>query len=253
MLDNAWPSLIWHLYDYFLKPGGGYFGAKKACEPLHIQYSYNDRAVAIVNSTARSFHQLRARASVLNLDMTERHAQQILVDVPDDGSVVAFVLPEIANLDTTYFVDLTLEDSSGAVIDRNLYWLSTQPDVLDKAGSTFSVTPTVAFADLTGIARLPSVPLQAQATRRREGEDEVVSVTLANPGAALAFFVRLEVTRGLDGEEVLPIRYDDNDVSLRPGEARPLTARYRATDLDHSAPAIRLTGWNVPPVSLAVP
>ena len=39
MLNNAWPSMIWHLYDYYLRPGGSYFGAKKACEPLHVQYS----------------------------------------------------------------------------------------------------------------------------------------------------------------------------------------------------------------------
>ena len=30
MLNNAWPGLIWHLYDYYLRPGGGYFGAKIA-------------------------------------------------------------------------------------------------------------------------------------------------------------------------------------------------------------------------------
>ena len=41
MLNNAWPSLIWHLYDYYLRPGGGYFGAKKAMEPIHPLYSYD--------------------------------------------------------------------------------------------------------------------------------------------------------------------------------------------------------------------
>ena len=30
MLNNGWPSLIWHLYDYYLRPAGGYFGAKRA-------------------------------------------------------------------------------------------------------------------------------------------------------------------------------------------------------------------------------
>ncbi len=51
MLNNAWPSMIWHLYDYYLDTGGGYFGTKKACEPLHIQYSYDDRSIVVVNST----------------------------------------------------------------------------------------------------------------------------------------------------------------------------------------------------------
>ena len=50
MLNNAWPSMIWHLYDWYMRPGGSYFGAKKGCEPLHIQYSYDDRSIVIVNS-----------------------------------------------------------------------------------------------------------------------------------------------------------------------------------------------------------
>ena len=50
MLNNAWPSLIWHLWDYYLQPAGGYYGVKKACEPLHVMYSYDDRSVAVVNS-----------------------------------------------------------------------------------------------------------------------------------------------------------------------------------------------------------
>ena len=29
MLSNAWPSVHWNLYDYFFKPGGGYFGAAR--------------------------------------------------------------------------------------------------------------------------------------------------------------------------------------------------------------------------------
>ena len=51
MLNNAWPSLRWHLYDYYLVPGGGYYGAKKANEPVHIQYDYDQHAAYVVNST----------------------------------------------------------------------------------------------------------------------------------------------------------------------------------------------------------
>ena len=53
MLNNGWPSLIWHLYDYYLVPAGGYYGTKKANEPMHVLYSYNDRSVAVVSDTAR--------------------------------------------------------------------------------------------------------------------------------------------------------------------------------------------------------
>jgi hypothetical protein len=61
MINNAWPSMIWHLYDYFLRPGGGYFGTKKACEPLHVQYSYDDRSVVLINSTYRETKKLKAK------------------------------------------------------------------------------------------------------------------------------------------------------------------------------------------------
>ena len=67
MLNNAWPSLIWHLYDYYLQPAGGYFGAKKACEPLHVQYSYDDRSVVVVNSTYVDVSGLSVTAKLLRL------------------------------------------------------------------------------------------------------------------------------------------------------------------------------------------
>ena len=51
MMNTAWPGLIWHLYDYYLRPGGGYFGTKKALEPVHVQYSYDDSSIVVVNST----------------------------------------------------------------------------------------------------------------------------------------------------------------------------------------------------------
>jgi exo-1,4-beta-D-glucosaminidase len=71
MLHNVWPSIIWHLDDYYLRPGGSYFGAKKACEPLHVQYSYDDRSVVVVSSYYRAFPNMRVRARVLNLDLRE--------------------------------------------------------------------------------------------------------------------------------------------------------------------------------------
>lgn len=30
MLNNGWPSMMWHLYDYYLQPAAGYFGTKGA-------------------------------------------------------------------------------------------------------------------------------------------------------------------------------------------------------------------------------
>src|SRR5207253_8993990 len=50
MLNNAWPSIIWHLYDFYVRPGGVYFGAKRAMVPLHPLYGYDVRSDCVVSS-----------------------------------------------------------------------------------------------------------------------------------------------------------------------------------------------------------
>src|SRR4029079_3006286 len=67
MLNNGWPSMIWHLYDYYLRPGGGYLGAKKANEPLHVMFSPDDRSIVVVNHTTAAVRRLRVTASVFGL------------------------------------------------------------------------------------------------------------------------------------------------------------------------------------------
>ena len=99
MLNNAWPSVIWHLYDYYLRPGGGYFGAKKACEPLHIQYSYDDRSIAVVNSYYRDFKGLKASATVYNLDLAEKFSKSVTLDVASDSVQKAFVMPDLDGIE----------------------------------------------------------------------------------------------------------------------------------------------------------
>jgi len=44
MQNNAWPGMIWHLYDFYLRPAARTSAAKKAGEPLHVQYAYDDRS-----------------------------------------------------------------------------------------------------------------------------------------------------------------------------------------------------------------
>src|ERR1700691_4396633 len=118
MLNNAWPGLIWHLYDWYLRPGGSYFGAKKACEPLHVQYSYDDRSVVVVNSYYQPFAGLKVTAKVYNLDMTERFSKETEVVAGADSSMRVFTLPAFQGLSGTYFVSLTLE-SAGQIKSRN--------------------------------------------------------------------------------------------------------------------------------------
>ena len=131
-------------------------------------------------------------------------------------------------------------------VSSNFYWLSTQPDVLDWDKSTWYYTPTQSFADYTQLQSLPQATLKASGRAVRRGDEEVAHVTLENPSRSLAFFVRLQIQRGRGGEEVLPVLWEDNYVSLLPGERRELTATYRVKDLGGARPSLFTEGWNVP-------
>ncbi|HYY93571.1 MAG TPA: hypothetical protein VE713_03565, partial [Pyrinomonadaceae bacterium] len=246
MLNNAWPSLIWHLYDYYLRPGGGYFGTKKACEPVHVQYSYDDGSVVAVNNTRQPRVGLRLTAKVFDLDMTQKLSETADIDLPADANVRAFTVPKPDRVTPTYFLRLTLEAKDGTLVSSNFYWLSTKEDVLDWGKSTWYYTPTQVFADYTQLQSLPPATLKASGRAVRRGDQEVARVTLENPSRSLAFFVRLQIQRGRGGEEVLPVLWEDNYVSLLPGERRELTATYRVKDSGGAPTSLAVGGWNVP-------
>src|SRR5437773_1589998 len=113
MLNNAWPSMIWHLYDWSLRPGGGYFGAKTALQQIDPVYGYDDRSISIVNSQYKDVKGLRVSTKVLNLDMSEKFSNESTIDVPGDGVAKVITLPEIDGLSPTYFVALRVSDESG--------------------------------------------------------------------------------------------------------------------------------------------
>ncbi len=245
MLNDAWPSIIWHLYDYYLRPAGGYFGTKKACEPIHVQYSYDDRSIVVVNSFYREFKDMNVSARIYNLDMTEKFFKDKTVDIPPDSSTRVFTLPEPSNLTRTYFVKLDMEDADGAPVSSNFYWLSTKPDVLAWNRSSFSHTPTKSHADLTGLNTLPEVELNVSSRFEKKGQEGLAHVTLENPTPHLAFLVHLKITKGPGAEEVLPVFWQDNYFPLMPGEKRTITAAYRMKDMGDATPIIQVDGWNV--------
>ncbi len=245
MLNNAWPSMIWHLYDYYLRPGGGYFGAKRAMEALHPIYGYDDHSIWVVSSQYEDVSNLKLTTKIYNLDMSEKFTQENAVDAGADSTAKVFALPDVPGLSATYFLALRLEDSAGKLVGSNLYWLSTKPETIDWAKSNWWMTPTANYADFTALSQLPKVKLKVSDSSTKTGEEEITRVVLENPSQNLAFFVRLKVDKGAKGDEVLPVVWQDNYISLLPGEKREVTATYRASELGAAKPTVEVSGWNV--------
>ena len=107
------------------------------------------------------------------------------------------------------------------------------------------------WADLTALNTMPSTPVVAKVTASGAGE-RTAKITLTNNSRHIAFFIRAEVTKGMDGEEILPITYDDNDITLFPHESRTIEAHFTAAELGGTEPALRIHGYNVPKKLVAI-
>jgi exo-1,4-beta-D-glucosaminidase len=252
MLNNAWPSLHWHLYDYYMNPAGAYFGAKKANESVHIQYSYDSKDIVLVNHTLDDAHGLQATIRVRNLDGSVRFEKQRQgIDLAGNHTRQVATLPAIADLSSTYFIELDLASSDGTPVSRNVYWLSTRADVLDWANSNWYLTPVTQYGDMTALKTLPAATSEIHATTRREGNVEITTVTLSLPSTskAVALFQHVSIKHGAGGDLALPIRWNDNDVTLWPGESIVLTARYASKGT--AGAVVEVSGWNVPVQSVS--
>lgn len=249
MLNNAWPSLIWHLYDYYLVPSGAFFGTQRACETLHVQYSYDDNSVAIVNGDAKSYTGLTVKATIYDIDAKQRATQDATIDVPGDSSVRALQLPKPEDISSTYFLKLELRNA-GKLVSDNFYWLSTKPDVVDFANKLDTVyTPQSAYADLSGLNSLKPVKLNVHTTQSKEGKNQVVRAFVQNPSTSLAFMVHLRIAKGKGGEDVVPIFWEDNYFSLLPGEKREVSAHFSSAKAGPGS-VLDIDGWNVTANSL---
>jgi exo-1,4-beta-D-glucosaminidase len=239
MLNNAWPSMIWHLYDYYLDAGGGYFGAKKACEPLHIQYSYDDHSVTIVNSRYEEAAHLTASAQVYDLHLKPLFTNQAEVNAGADASVKAFSIPDsVFNADTQIiFVKLILKDHQGQITSENFYWVPTHLTEFDWEKTDYTHTPAVRHEDLTALHQLPESHVEATA-QTVSAKD--VRVRLHNPSKALAFQVSVAATDE-KGQDITPTLWSDNYIELLPGETRVLTAQLPERHPAH----IVVSGWNI--------
>jgi exo-1,4-beta-D-glucosaminidase len=155
-------------------------------------------------------------------------------------------IPRVASLSSTYFVRCQLSDAAGAPIVDNLYWQSTTDDDLGGPHNDQAfILDQVSWADFTALNTMPRAEVGILGSLTRAGDESRVVITLTNPDDHVAFFMRVAVTKGPGGEEVLPITYEDNYVTLFPRESRTLWARFRTADLEGRKAHLRVEGYNV--------
>ena len=226
MSKSAWANLNWSTYDYYYGVDGTYFGNKKACEPLHIQWDSRNWNVSVINATLKTQSGLTAVAEVYNSDAKMKATHSETIHAVANAKTAAFTLARPDGLTPVHFIRLLLKNGS-ETLSENFYW----------NGNT--------YLDYTSLDSLPQVSLDLSAKTCVDGDETEIVATLRNATASIAFMPRLCVVRAVSGERVLPTFYSDNYLSLLPGERCTITMRFKTSDLKGENPKLNLDGYNI--------
>jgi exo-1,4-beta-D-glucosaminidase len=237
MYNAAWPKFWWQFYDYYLVPNSSFYAARKAQEPVHIIYNYGNKKVAAVNNSFISYNGISAKTEIYDFNLKKIYSDVKQFNLDADASYDITSLDKLNNTSSVYFAVLKLYDKNGKEISSNFYTLSSTEDVLDYSRNQWFVTPLKGFADFTALNKLPQTSVETKVVK----SNGKVNVEIKNNSSAIAYQLEVLLT-GKDGEVIIPVTWDDNYISLLPGEKKIISC-----SADKKAAAVKLSGWNIKP------
>jgi len=241
MSNPVWPCLTFNIYDYYLEPTAGYFGCKKACEPVHIQWNISSGQVKAINNTLQALNGLTAEARIYHMDGREYSKKSVPVDCPANSVTKCFDLAEADSeksrskddLSKVYFIKLELKDRDGRLLSDNFYWQSR------------------ASAEYERLSEMPRLAVTGTVNQTRDKDFCRVTVDVRNGNQGVALMTRLKLVDVSSGLLVAPVLYSDNYFSLLRGEEKQVTLEFKAKNVSGDEVAVQVEGWNVNPAELA--
>ena len=208
MSHPAYPSFVWQTYDYYYDLTGAYWGAKKACEHLHIQWNASNNSIKVINTTAKDLKNICAKAAVysLNGDEAVECSQTKWLDISASNTAEAFVLDFTTSHELTplHFIRLQLLDDKGYLLSENFYWRNGMNDL-----------------DYKDFNALPETNLICT-LRNALISKGTMTLVLENHSQTVSFANRLRLVNGTSGQRILPIIMSDNYITLMPGEKKEI-------------------------------
>ncbi len=255
MLNSHWPSFYGNIIDYYLSPGGMYFGAKKGLRRLSVvfdAYAMGDRSRARIiafNQTPGDVEGLRVRVRVYGLDGKLRDDRSAGgVAVPFNGATQVMILPRYPDLSPVFFVRCELFDRNGKLVVNNVYWQSQKDDDLGPRSNDLAMDLRQdSWADMTALNTMPQTAVRVNAYATLTNGVSHVTIRVQNPSENVAFFERATVSASRDGDEIVPVEYDDNYITIFPGESAEIHA-----ELPKGAHPgwVKLEGYNTLTISI---
>lgn len=223
MSHPAWPSMVWSTYDYWFDPTASYFGCKKACEPLHIQFNPVTRKVEVVNLCAGKHPVMKVAAQWLDMWGKEISLQTAVIASAEDTTIEALDLSFPEGHEVCYLkLELAENDKT---VSTNFYIQGREE---------YSFRP---------LTELPLATVATGGGIGDMGDAWRVNFEIGNIGEVPALMLHA-VVRDENGERVLPAFWSDNYIHLMPGEKRVLFVEIKKADCK-GQPQVTLEGFNL--------
>lgn len=237
MLNSAWPSLYWQMYDWYLQPVASYYSVKQGLAPMQLVLDYFDNGVYAVADELENTSGLSGKYCIYSVEGKLLSSGDSNVLVEPGSSAKVFDLPQCKELS---FLFLSL-CKDGVEIADNCYLLSPTADEHDWKRYNWIRTPLKQHADYKALDKLAKAKLDVSVEKTSEG----YSVTLCNNSEVVAFFTRMAL-KDAAGELVTPAFWSNNFVSLEPGQTRTFTCKAC------TGSSLEVSGWNVKKTVLAL-
>jgi hypothetical protein len=229
MSHPAWPSTVWQTYSSDYETNGVYYGSRKACEPLHIQFQPDKDDIYFINNTLHNYDRIKTELKIYDLTGREIYIESAVNDSKANSRIKCFV-PKIPGiLPAIYLVRMRTITSEGVVLSENAYFRSNSNK-----------------KDFKGLDNLAPVTLKGKlAGKKLVNRSYISTITLTNPSKVMAVSIKLNVRDAITGKRILPAYISDGYFTLLPGETRIVVAEFPAEKLAGSV-KITAEGLNVP-------
>ena len=209
MLNSAWPSIYWQLYDWYGIPTAGYYGVKKGLRPVQLVYNYGDACAYVVNDAVEEA-EYTATVKVFDIkSQLVREETKKIVSKPREPMKV------FENLGGPCYVALELTGPDGKSCGNNFYTISGKNNVYNWKKADWWGVPIVEYAYVGFVCDLPATPVVMTLQKTDKG----YGVTLKNQGSVLAYQNILKA-KDTKGQLIPGTFWSDNFFTLLPGETR---------------------------------
>ena len=255
MLNNAWPSNIWHLYDYFFAPTPAYFAVKKSGERIHVLYNYEDSYIYLLNNYFSDFND----NFILNVyiisglngnDLLYNKSYNYKNIKGDEIIKIDKINTDYDNIFILHF-EYSYNYNGETYFYTNTYWLNKEMDEIDFQNKTLYNVGISKYTNFTSLQYLPQTNLSVEIIEKKLVSENnkkkyKYKFKILNEGKTIGLLLEMklyEINKITNKNELItPIFWNDNYFSIRSGTSYNVIAEFYYNNSNDIL--LEIIGWN---------